>query len=279
MSKSQLSMKKMLEVGAHFGHRVSRWNPKMKPFIFGERNGIYILNLQETHYLFAKAFELVEKIVSKGDSVLFVGTKAAAAETLKEQADRAGQPYVTNRWLGGTLTNWATIRQSVERMRKLEKLLGDQVALRAYTKKEQLDMERSLAKLERNLSGIRDLKRRPGAVFVIDINREAIAVREARRLNIPVIALVDTNCDPDVVDFPIPANDDAIRCIELFAATLADACIDGRARFKEEQARRPKKEAAAAKDNRRDEGGPEVAVIHSSGKKEAAAETEKETEA
>ena len=180
--------------------------------------------------------------------------------------------YIVERWLGGTLTNWATIRQSVERMRKLEKLLADQVAVSSYTKKEQLDMERSMAKLERNLSGIRDMKRRPGAVFIVDINREAIAVREARRLNIPVIALVDTNCDPDVVDFPIPANDDAIRCIELFASTLADACTEGAARFKEEQARRPKKEAAS-KDKAREEGGPEVAVIHSA-KKDA-----KETEA
>lgn len=272
MSKSQLSMKKMLEVGAHFGHRVSRWNPKMKPFIFGARNGIYILNLQETHFRFAKAYELVAKLASKGETLLFVGTKTAAAETLREQAERVGQPYVTERWLGGTLTNWATIRQSVDRMKKLEKLLGDEVAKSSYTKKEQLDMERSMAKLERNLSGIRDMKRRPGAVFVIDINREAIAVREARRLNIPVIALVDTNCDPDQVDYPIPANDDAIRCIELFASTLADACVDGAARFKEEQARRPKKEAAA-KDKRREEGGPEVAVIHSA-KKDA-----KETEA
>ena len=272
MSKSQLSMKKMLEVGAHFGHRVSRWNPKMKPFIFGARNGIYILNLQETHYRFAKAYEFVAKMASRGDQLLFVGTKTAAAETLREQAERANQPYVTERWLGGTLTNWATIRQSVERMRKLEKLLADQVAVSSYTKKEQLDMERSMAKLERNLSGIRDMKRRPGAVFIVDINREAIAVREARRLKIPVIALVDTNCDPDVVDFPIPANDDAIRCIELFAATLADACTEGAARFKEEQARRPKKEAAS-KDAAREEGGPEVAVIHSA-KKDA-----KETEA
>ena len=269
---NKLSMKKMLEVGAHFGHRVARWNPKMKPFIFGARNGIYILNLQETHYRFAKAYDAVAKVVSKGESVLFVGTKSSAAETLKEQASRAGQPYVTNRWLGGTLTNWATIRQSVDRMRKLEKLLGDEVAMRGYTKKEQLDMERDMAKLDRNLSGIRDMKRRPGAVFVVDINREAIAVREARRLGIPVIALVDTNCDPDQVDFPIPANDDAIRCIELFASTLADACIEGGARFKEEQARRPKKEAAKPQDNKRHESGPEVAVIRA--KKDAAKETE-----
>jgi small subunit ribosomal protein S2 len=206
---------------------------------------------------------------AKGESMLFVGTKTAAADTLREQAERAGQPFVTTRWLGGTLTNWNTIRQSVERMKKLEKLLGDELAISSYTKKEQLDMERSMAKLERNLCGIRDLKRRPGAVFVVDINREAIAVREARRLNIPVIALIDTNCDPDVVDYPIPANDDAIRCIELFTTALADACIEGAARFKEEQARRPKKEAGASKDKRREGGGPEVAVIHSNAKKDA----------
>jgi small subunit ribosomal protein S2 len=269
MSKGQLSMKKMLEVGAHFGHRVSRWNPKMKPFIFGARNGIYILNLQETHYRFAQAYEFITKMSAKGESMLFVGTKTAAADTLREQAERSGQPFVTTRWLGGTLTNWNTIRQSVERMKKLEKLLGDELAISSYTKKEQLDMERSMAKLERNLCGIRDLKRRPGAIFVVDINREAIAVREARRLNIPVIALIDTNCDPDVVDYPIPANDDAIRCIELFTTALADACIEGAANFKEEQSRRPKKEAGAGKDKRREGGGPEVAVIHSSTQKDA----------
>jgi small subunit ribosomal protein S2 len=263
MTKNQLSMKKMLEVGAHFGHRVARWNPKMKPFIFGARNGIYIINLQETHYRFQKAYDLVTKLVGRGESLLFVGTKTAAAETLKEHASRVGQPYVTARWLGGTLTNWATIRLSVDRMKKLEKLLADEAALRAYTKKELLDMERSLAKLERNLSGIRDMKRRPGAVFVVDINREGIAVAEARRLGIPVIALLDTNCDPDMVDYPIPANDDAIRCIELFTETLANACVEGAARFKEDQARRPKKEEGPKQARRGGDGGPEVAVIHS----------------
>jgi small subunit ribosomal protein S2 len=259
---NKLTMRAMLEAGAHFGHRVSRWNPKMKPYIFGARNGIYILNLQETHYMFERAYEFVLKAASKGETVMFVGTKTAAAETLKAQAERSGQPYVTNRWLGGMLTNWATIRQSVERLHKLEKLEGDESALRNYTKRELLDMARQKTKLDRNLCGIKNLKRRPGALFVVDINREAIAVAEARRLGIPVIALLDTNCDPDRADYGIPANDDAIRSIELFAGAIADACIEGAVRYKEELARRPKKEKAASGDAKRDEGGPVVAVIH-----------------
>jgi small subunit ribosomal protein S2 len=259
---NKLSMRAMLEAGAHFGHRVSRWNPKMKPYIFGARNGIYILNLQESHYMFERAVAFVLKAASQGETVMFVGTKTAAAETLKAQAERADQPYVTNRWLGGMLTNWSTIRQSVDRLHKLEKLEGDESALRNYTKRELLDMARQKIKLDRNLCGIKNLKRRPGALFVVDINREAIAVAEARRLGIPVIALLDTNCDPDMADYGIPANDDAIRSIELFAGAIADACIEGAVRYKEDLTRRPKKEKAASGDAKRDESGPVVAVIH-----------------
>lgn len=264
MSESRITMRQMIQAGAHFGHRVSRWNPKMKSYIYGARNGIYILNLETSYYRFEKAREFITKLTSEGRKLLFVGTKSAAAEVLEREAQRSGQPWVTYRWLGGTLTNWSTIRQSIEKLRRLEKLT-EEASAKNYTKKEMLTNERQRAKLERNLAGIKEMGRLPGALFVVDINREAIAVAEARRLGIPVIALLDTNCDPDLVDYGIPANDDALKSIELFANALAEACIEGAAKYKEEQARKPKAQdgKVAAADERRDGKGPEVEVIHS----------------
>lgn len=261
---SAITMRQMIQAGAHFGHRVSRWNPKMKPYIYGARNGIYILNLESSYYQYERAREFIAKITGEGRKLLFVGTKSAAAEILQTQAQRCNQPWVTHRWLGGTLTNWSTIRQSIEKLRRLEKL-AEEASAKNYTKKELLQNERQRAKLERNLSGIKEMGRLPGAMFVVDINREAIAVAEARRLGIPVIALLDTNCDPDQVDYGIPANDDAFKSIELFAAALANACIEGAAKYKEEQARKPKQKEGqvAAADDRQDGKGPEVEVIHS----------------
>jgi len=226
MSSVEVSIRQMLEAGAHFGHQTKRWNPKMKQYIFGARNGIYIIDLGKTARLFKDAVNFVSRLAAHGDQVLFVGTKRQAQEVIQEEARRSKQPFVTHRWLGGMLTNFRTIKGSIDRLNEVERLLGPAFADR-LPKKELAALERERQKLERNLGGIRYMTKLPGAMFVIDPKEEHIAVAEANRLKIPVVALVDTNCDPDVVSYVIPANDDAMRSIKLFAAAIADACTVG----------------------------------------------------
>lgn len=227
---SQITMKQLLESGVHFGHQTRRWNPKMKPYIFGARNGIYIIDLQKTVQLFKLAYNFVADTVASGHSVLFVGTKKQAAEAIQEEAARADMYFVNNRWLGGTLTNFETIKYSIDRLKKLEHMKTTGF-LQRYHKKEIIELEKQMAKLRKNLGGIKDMDRLPGAIFVIDPRRERIAVHEARKLKIPVVAVVDTNCDPDEIDYIIPGNDDAIRAIRLMASRIADACLEGHDRY------------------------------------------------
>lgn len=223
-----VSMKNLLEAGVHFGHQTRRWNPKMKPFIFTERNGIYILDLQKTLEKIEIAYNFVRDIASQGGTLLFVGTKKQAQEGVKEEAERCEMPYVNNRWLGGMLTNFDTIRKRIGRLNKLEELNNDGT-MGVLPKKEVLKLQKEYAKLERNLGGIRNLEKLPNAIYIIDPRKERIAVKEARRLEIPMIGIVDTNCDPDEVDFIIPGNDDAIRAVTLITKIMADAVIEGRA--------------------------------------------------
>jgi small subunit ribosomal protein S2 len=225
-----ISMKQLLEAGVHFGHQTKRWNPKMKPYIFGARNGIYIIDLQKTVVLARSALRFVSESVGKGGSVLFVGTKKQAQDAIKEESVRSGQFSVTNRWLGGTLTNFKTVKQGIDRLKTIEKMAADGTYER-LPKKEVAQLEREREKLEKNLGGIKDLSRLPSALFVIDTKKEHIAVHEANRLGIPVVAVVDTNCDPEGIDYVIPGNDDAIRSIRLFTGKVAEACIEGKARY------------------------------------------------
>jgi small subunit ribosomal protein S2 len=218
-------MKELLEAGVHFGHQTRRWNPKMKPYIFGKRNGIYIIDLQKTLRMFNQVAEFVQQLAAEGKRILFVGTKRQAQEAIAEEAARAGEFYVTNRWLGGTLTNFVTLRTSIERLKEVEGRLNDESG--ALTKKERLRLEREREKMVKNLEGIRDMEELPDALFVVDPKKEDIAVSEANKLGIPVIAIVDTNCDPELIDYPIPGNDDAIRAIRLFASRIADAYLAG----------------------------------------------------
>lgn len=223
-----VSMKALLETGVHFGHRTRRWNPKMKPYIFTERNGIHILDLQQTIVMIDEAYNLVRDTVARGGAVLFVGTKRQAQDTIAREASRARQPYVNQRWLGGTLTNWQTIRQRIRYLDELEQR-RESGEFDLLKKRERLTLEREIEKLTSRLGGIREMKGLPELLFVIDVNNEDTAVREANILQTPVIAMVDTNCDPDVIDFIIPSNDDAIRAIKLITSKLADAAIEGRA--------------------------------------------------
>ncbi|HET8563709.1 MAG TPA: 30S ribosomal protein S2 [Candidatus Binatia bacterium] len=225
---AEISMKQLLEAGVHFGHQTSRWNPKMKPYIFGARNGIHIIDLQQTVTMFKEVDGYVRKLAGSGGHLLFVGTKKQAQDSVREEAERCGMFHVHNRWLGGTLTNFSTIRQSIERLRKLEEMENDPKIADALTKKEMLGLKREKEKLEQSLGGIKGMKKLPDAIFVVDPKQEEIAVREARKLGIPVIAVIDTNCDPDMVDQKIPGNDDAIRAIRLFCSAIADAVIDGK---------------------------------------------------
>jgi small subunit ribosomal protein S2 len=220
-------MKQLLEAGVHFGHQTRRWDPKMRPYIYGDRNGIHIIDLRQTVDQIAKAQDVVRDTVAEGGQVLFVGTKKQAQEAIEEQAKRAGQPYVTYRWLGGMLTNFRTIQQRVFYMRELRRM-EETGEINNLPKKERLSLRRELQKLEANLGGIAGLDRLPDLVFIIDVNTEATAVKEADRLGIPIIALVDSNSDPDAVDFVIPGNDDAIRASDLIAGAIADAAVEGR---------------------------------------------------
>lgn len=221
-----VSMKQLLECGVHFGHQTRRWNPKMKPFIFTERNGIYIIDLQKTVKGLEKAYDFVREVSKSGGSILFVGTKRQAQDPIRDGALKAGQYYINQRWLGGLLTNFATIRRRVQRMTELQTMEEDG-SINKYPKKEIMQMRKVRDKLEKYLSGIKEMKDMPDALFVIDPHRETIAVDEARKLGIPVIAIIDTNCDPDLIDYPIPGNDDAIRAIELIVGLMADAFIEG----------------------------------------------------
>jgi small subunit ribosomal protein S2 len=223
-----ISMKQLLEAGVHFGHQTSRWNPKMKPYIFGARNGIHIIDLQQTVTMFKDLGAVARDLAASGGHILFVGTKKQAQEAIKEEAERCGMYYVHNRWLGGTLTNFTTIRQSIERLRKLEEMENDPKIADALTKKEMLGLKRERIKLEQSLGGIKAMRKLPDAIFVIDPKQEEIAVKEARKLGIPVISVIDTNCDPDMVDYKVPGNDDAIRAIRLFCAAIADAVVEGK---------------------------------------------------
>jgi len=230
---SVISMKALLESGVHFGHRTNKWNPAMRPFIFTERNGIHILDLQQTVKAITTSYNIVRDTVSAGGTVLFVGTKRQAQETIKEEANRCGMPYVTERWLGGTLTNWSTISQRISELVRLEKLYetGD---IKSYTKKEALMIEREINRLLIRLSGVRNMKKLPDLIFIIDVSREETAVHEANLKNIPIIAMVDTNCDPSNVDYVIPSNDDAIRAIKLMVSKIADAAIEGKSMRKDD---------------------------------------------
>jgi small subunit ribosomal protein S2 len=225
-SDAPISMRQLLEAGVHFGHQTKRWNPKMKQFIFGARNGIHIIDLQHTVKMFRRAYNVVVDIVARGESVLFVGTKKQAQDVIAEEASRSGQFYVTQRWLGGTLTNFKTIKGSLDRMRSIEKM-GEDGTFERLPKKEVLELTRELEKLEKSLGGIKNMTRLPGAMFVVDPSVEHIAVAEARKLEIPVIAVTDTNCNPDLIDYVIPGNDDAIRAIKLFAGKISDAAALG----------------------------------------------------
>jgi small subunit ribosomal protein S2 len=238
-------MKEFLEAGVHFGHQTRRWNPKMKEYIYGERNGIYIIDLQKTLKCFKEAAKFVSELGEQGKSLLFVGTKRQAQEAIAEEATRCSMYYVNYRWLGGLLTNWTTIQKSIQRLKELEEMSRDG-RYDLLPKKEVLRLERERKHLERNLIGIKDMPGLPDALFVIDSSKEEIAVREARKLGIPVVAIVDTNCDPDLVDHVIPGNDDALRAIRLFAARIADAALEGRQAAVDKQLEAEKIEAERA---------------------------------
>jgi small subunit ribosomal protein S2 len=244
-----ISMKALLETGVHFGHRTRKWHPKMKPYIFTERNGIHIIDLQQTVASLEMAYALVRDTAAKGGTVLFVGTKRQAQETIEKEAERCAMPHINQRWLGGTLTNWKTIKDRINELKRLEEMQakGD---FGNRTKKEELILGRKILRLQDRLGGIRDMAKLPDLLFIVDVRREETAVKEANSLNIPIIALVDTNCDPAGVDYVIPANDDAIRAIKLMTAKLADAVLEGKAMRKDER------EGA---DAARLEGAPETA--------------------
>jgi len=223
---SSITMKELLEAGVHFGHQTKRWNPKMKPYIFGARNGIYIIDLQKTVRMFKNAYNFVMDAAKSGETVMFVGTKKQAQDSVAEEASRCGMFYVNQRWLGGMLTNFATVKQSIDRLKRLDAMVADGT-IDAYTKKEALQLNKEREKLEKTLGGIKGMHKLPGALFVIDPKNEEIAIMEAKKLGIPVVAIVDTNCDPDDINYIIPGNDDAIRAIRLLTGKIADAVNEG----------------------------------------------------
>ena len=240
-----VSMRELLEAGVHFGHQTRRWNPKMRRFIFTERGGIYIIDLQQTLGLVGDAYDFVRNLAERGGSVLFVGTKKQAQDAVEEQAKRVGMPYVSHRWLGGLLTNWRTMSDRINRLHELRRLRDDN-QLELLPPKERLAMLSELEKLEANLGGVADMKRQPDAIFIVGLRKEQLAVREARRLKLPIIALVDTNCDPDEADYVIPGNDDAIRSCSLITRTIADAIADGRTKITAAEMAAPRRAAAPA---------------------------------
>jgi len=227
-----ISMKALLEAGVHFGHQTNKWNPKMKPYIFGARNNIYIIDLQQTVGLFQTAYNFVIDTVADGGEILFVGTKKQSQDSIRDESGRCGMPYVNQRWLGGMLTNFVTIKKRIDRLNYLDQIFEDD-SVRAFPKKEIMGLQKDRDKLMKVIGGIQKMKNLPSALFVVDPKRETIAVNEARKLRIPIVAIVDTNCDPDVIDYVIPGNDDAIRAIKLFSSKFADAVLEGKRRFEE----------------------------------------------
>ena len=262
-----VTMKELLEAGVHFGHQTKRWNPKMKPYIFGARNDIYIIDLQKTVRLFKKAYDFISDTVAGGKSVLFVGTKKQARESIYEEANRCEMYYVHNRWLGGMLTNFQTIKQSIDRLNYLNTIQNDG-SINMFPKKERLKLGKERVKLDNNLGGIRNMTRLPGAIYIVDPKNEAIAVREARRLNIPTVAIVDTNCDPDEIDYLIPGNDDAIRAIRLITSRIAQASLEGKQRLEE------RRQAEADKTSEEAEEKPSPKVEVKAAQEESAPETQ-----
>ena len=242
-----ISMKQLLEAGVHFGHQTRRWNPKMAPYIFTERNGIYIIDLQKTVKKVEEAYNFMRDVAASGESILFVGTKKQAQEAIREEALRCNMFYVNERWLGGMMTNFKTIQGRIKRLRQLEAMEADGT-FDVLPKKEVIGLRHEMEKLTKYLGGIKDMKKLPGALFIIDSRKENIAVMEARKLNIPIVATVDTNCDPDVIDHVIPANDDAIRAVKLLTAKMADAVLEGRQGMQTEEAAEAVEETAAAED-------------------------------
>lgn len=230
---SNLTIKQLLEAGVHFGHQTKRWNPKMKPYIFGARNGIYIIDLQKTLKMFKEAYNFVREVASRNEHILFVGTKKQAQEAIKEEALRCNAFYVNERWLGGTMTNFQTIEKSIERLKKYEELKQSDI-YKMLPKKEAIRIDRQIEKLEKNIGGIKGMDRLPGLLYVVDPKKEYIAVKEAKKLGIPTVGIVDTNCDPDDIDFVIPGNDDAIRAIKLITMKIADAVIEGKEIYQKE---------------------------------------------
>jgi small subunit ribosomal protein S2 len=228
MALPDFSMRQLLEAGVHFGHQTHRWNPKMKPYIFGDRNNIHIIDLAQSVPMLSRALQVISDTVARGGRVLFVGTKRQASELIADSAKRSAQYYVNSRWLGGMMTNWKTISNSIQRLRKLDEILASEAS--GFTKKERLNLEREREKLDKALGGIRDMGGTPDLMFIIDTNKEKIAIDEAKRLGIPVVAIIDSNCDPDLIDYPIPGNDDASRAIALYCDLVARAAIDGIAR-------------------------------------------------
>ena len=242
-----IPMKALLESGVHFGHRTNKWDPRMKPYIFTERNGIHIIDLQQTSKLLSQAYNVVRDAVANGGTVLFVGTKRQAQETVADEAARCGMPYVTERWMGGMLTNWSTMHARITELERLEKM-RDNNELERLTKKEGLLIGREITRLTTRLSGTRSMKRRPDLIFIIDVGREEAAVHEANLLNIPIVAMVDTNCNPLDIDYVIPSNDDAIRAIKLLVSKVADAVLEGKAMRKEEEEDKPAAETQPRSD-------------------------------
>jgi len=251
-------MKELLEAGAHFGHQKSAWNPKMKPYIYQERNRMHIIDLSKTVKKIEEAYQFVRGLAAEGKKILFVGTKQQAKECIEEQAKRCGAFYVNTRWLGGFLTNFSTIKKSIEKLHSLERQ-KEQGLWETLPKKEEMTLRRKMEKLERNLKGVKEINELPGAIFVVDLRVEETAVREARKLNIPIVAIVDSNCDPTLVDYPIPANDDAIKSIRLITTKIADAIIEGKALLKEKEAEMEKAKEAEEKveESEAEKGGEE----------------------
>ena len=252
-----ISMKALLESGVHFGHRTNKWDPRMKPYIFTERNGIHIIDLQQTVKLLNQGYNIIRDTVANGGNVLFVGTKRQAQETVAEEAARCGMPFVTERWMGGMLTNWDTMYKRIQELERLEKV-RDSEEINRLTKKEGLLIEREISRLSTRLSGARIMKRRPDLLFIIDVGREEAAVREANLLKIPIVAMVDTNCNPQNVDYVIPSNDDAIRAIKLLVAKVADAVLEGKAMRKEENPEQPEDVKSDGKPKPR---GPRKSIV------------------
>ena len=254
-----INIREMLEAGVHYGHQARRWNPKMKPYIFGERNGVHIIDLQKTVRLFKRACDFLEKTTARGGHVLFVGTKRVSRELVAQESKRSGQFYINHRWLGGTLTNLSTLRQSIHRLKRIEKMEADGT-FEKLIKKEVLGIERERFKLERNLGGIKDMPGLPQALFVVDAHKEGIALKEAKRLGIPVVAITDTNADPTFVDYPIPGNDDSLKSVHLFVSTVAEACLAGKQRSKDKVEEEDVKYESVEAGKFYDEAGHSVSV-------------------